>query len=52
MKQYSEPVLEIIDTKEIVTGSPETGFIPFEGIYPIDVKILKPANTDLYEDVQ
>ena len=51
MKQYNKPRLEIINTADVVTGSPETGFIPFSSMDPINVKILKPANKDSYEDV-
>jgi hypothetical protein len=52
MKQYSKPILEFVVATDVLTGPPETGFIPFSSMAPIDVKILKPANTDLYEDVQ
>ena len=51
MKQYNKPRIEIISTADVVTASPETGFIPFSSVDPINVKILKPADTDLYEDV-
>ena len=51
MKQYYKPRMEIIYTQDVVTGSPETGFIPFNTLEPLKVNILDSANEDLYEDV-
>ena len=52
MKQYYEPRIEIIYTQDVVTGFPETGFIPFGNmIQPINFKYMEPANKDSYEDV-
>ncbi len=51
MKKYNKPRIEIIIAADIVTGSPETGFIPFSTLEPLDVNILKPTNENLYEDV-
>ena len=52
MKFYNKLRIEIIDAEDVVTGSPETGFIPFGNTEEsISFKILKPANEDLYEDI-
>ena len=52
MKYYNKPRIEIIRTEDVVTGSPETDFIPFGNIAESsNFNSLKPANEDLYEDV-
>lgn len=51
MKKYTNPHIEIIRTADLLTGSPETGFIPFNTLEPLKVNILDPANEDLYEDI-
>ena len=44
--------MEIIYTQDVVTGSPETGFIPFGNTAePINFKQMEPASKDSYEDV-
>lgn len=52
MKQYNKPRVEIILAADVVTGSPETGFIPFNTVAaPLDVNILNSVDENLYEDV-
>ena len=51
MKQHIKPRIAIIRTADVITDSPETDFFPFSSVVPLDVKILKPADSDCYEDV-